>query len=85
MSGAPSRTPQGAGQLSVPGEASFAGAFGSKSCSRGPLLRLLSPADDGGEEKACWEENDFMELLRESVTPPRSEGCWKGAQAKHCQ
>lgn len=71
--------------ISESSEASFAGAFGSKSCSRGPLLRLLSPADDVGEEKARGERMTSRIRSGNRSPPPRSEGCWKGARAKRCQ
>ena len=83
MLGAPRHAPRVAGQLSVSSEASFAGAFGSKSCSRGPLLCLLSPADDVGEEKALLGENDFTELLGNRSPPPSPpRGLLEGSPGK---
>lgn len=78
MSGVPGGAPRGAGHLSVSSEASLAGTFGSKSRSRGPLLCLLSPADDAGEEDTSGE-NDFTDPLRESVTPSSRRGLLEGS------
>jgi len=83
--GTPGRASQGAGRLSASSEALLAGSLRSKSCSRGPLLCLLSPADDDGEEKAHRERMTPQSRSGNPSPPPRGEGCWKGAQAKHCQ
>lgn len=85
VSSAPGHGPQDAGQFSVSSEAPFAGTFGSKSCSRGPLLCLCSLADGVGEEKARWERMTSWSCSGNRSPPPRSQGCWKGAQAKRCQ